>query len=109
MRDAASLPRVVAAGLLQQVAEVRMGQFRSASGPPRSATISLDQGAVVTDVGDDMGHFSEPWVSHIMRGLRSAAPRWLAALAQGDAVEVDLPVGLAGVVIVRAPRGAPNG
>lgn len=109
VRDAASLPRVVAAGLLQQVAEVRMGQLRSASGPPRSATISLGQGAVVTDVGDDMGHFSEPWVSHIMRGLRSVAPRWLAALAQGDAVEVDLPVGLAGVVIVHAPRVAPNG
>ena len=103
VRNSATLPRTVAAGFVQQLAWVRMAQLRDLS------SASIPDGAVsqqvVRDVGDDVGHFSEPWVGHVMRGLREAPPQWVRGLEEQGSVDVDLPVEIAGVVIIRDSTG----
>ena len=99
LRHSTSLPRTVAGGLVQQLAWVRMAQFRDLSSASTPATAASPQ--VVHDVGDDVGHFSEPWVGHVMRGLRAAPPQWVRGLQEEGSVDVDLPIEIAGVVIIR--------
>jgi hypothetical protein len=99
LRHSATLPRLVAAGLIQQIASVRMDQFRDFSRTQLIYGPSREQ--VVRDVGDDTGHFSEAWVAHVMRGLRSSPPRWVRELEEHGEFDVDLPIDIGGVVIVR--------
>jgi hypothetical protein len=98
LRADANLPRAVARRQLTQLAWARIGQFRAFSAwqPPR-----LRNDRVVTETGDDRGHFSEPWIEHVMRGLRSEPPEYIWQLMEDELASAPAELDrLAGVVIV---------
>lgn len=82
--QALTLPRRVARGLLGQLADMRLGQFRRASselGRPAVGVAAPDR--VLTDLPGDEGHFAEPYFEHVLRGLRRTPPEYVAAALEG--------------------------
>lgn len=82
------LPRRVAKALLEPIVELRLGHFRELALEP------LDQAEVLNDlevpgsrvfrsVPLDQGHYAEPYLEHVLRGLRNEPPRYLDALLDG--------------------------
>lgn len=97
--SAASLPRLVSLSILAQVADQRLGQFRQSEFPLQTGLDERDN--VFTDLPSDGGHFSEPYFDHVLRGLRSKPPWYIAAALDGapwEEVAQDLE-GIQGVVI----------
>lgn len=96
------LPRVVARGLLTQLADRRLGQFRAAV-PDVVGPASKISDRVFVGLPEDVGHFSEPYFEHVLRDLRTQAPEYVSALQDGvrfDEVGADLE-GIEGVVVWR--------
>ncbi len=93
-----TLTRVVALGLLAQLAQMRMGQFRAAP----ATGVELDAPRqVFRQLPTDRGHFVEPYFEHVLRGLLRQPPWYLNALLEGGtwesvAEELD---GVEGVVL----------
>lgn len=81
-----SLPRLVARGLLAQLTHMRMGQFRQA--PPDLGRPDFDVlDRVFTGLPMDAGHFAEPYFDHVLRGLRTRPPEYVAAALDGVPTE----------------------
>lgn len=95
-----SLPRLVARGVLAQVAWMRMGQARRAS--PELGRPALDVfDRVFTGLPSDQGHLAEPYFEHVLRGLRSQPPWYVAAALEGVRAEelANELGGIAGLVV----------
>lgn len=90
--------RAVARHFLDQVLEVRAGQFSLATDTRLPLTAS-DQ--VFTDLPDDRGHFGVPYFDHILRGLRTVPPPYVLEVMAGNPVPEGLPESVGGIVVVR--------
>lgn len=100
-------PRVVARGLLTQLADRRLGQLRAASDVVGPTSQIPDR--VFVDLPEDLGHFTEPYFEHVLRGLRTQAPEYVSALQEGvpfDELGADLE-GVDGVVVWREGLNTP--
>jgi hypothetical protein len=82
-----------------------MGQFRAAP----STVIEIDAPRqVFRQVPTDRGHFAEPYFEHVLRGLLSRPPWYVAALLEGgtwESVAEDLE-GVEGVVLFEEAEGS---
>ncbi len=80
------LPQLVARGLLAQLADMRLGQFRQA--PSDFGPSDLDMlDRVFRDLPTDAGHFAEPYFGHVLRGLRTRPPEYVTAVLEGVPME----------------------
>lgn len=102
-------PRVVARGLLTQLADRRLGQLRAAAADVVDPTTQIPD-RVFVDLPEDVGHFSEPYFEHVLRGLRTQAPEYVSALQEGvlfEEIGADLE-GIDGVVVWRDDPDTPD-
>ncbi|ODT28147.1 MAG: hypothetical protein ABS63_05215 [Microbacterium sp. SCN 70-27] len=65
--------RQIARKIVDQIRKARMGMFSAATDAP--TTVRSD--AIFPDVPDDRGHFSEPYFRNVLRGLRTAPPKYV--------------------------------
>jgi len=80
------LPRLVARGLLAQLTHMRGGEFRQAR--PDVGRPELDVlDRVFTGLPMDACHFAEPYFDHVLRGLRTSPPEYVAAALDGVPIE----------------------
>lgn len=97
----------MARGLLTQLADRRLGQLRAASDVVGPTSQIPDR--VFVDLPEDLGHFTEPYFEHVLRGLRTQAPEYVSALQEGvpfDELGADLE-GVDGVVVWREGLNTP--
>jgi len=101
------LPRRVAKALLDPIAVLRLSQYWDARPVDAADEIrgigAADRtGSVFRRLPLDQGHLSEPYVEHVLRGLRSEPPEYLGALLDGMPPEElgDTFRGVRGVVVV---------
>lgn len=101
-----TLPRRVAGSLLDGLLTVRVGQARAVPQPPGPGREATDDDwpydTVFENVWPDQGHFTEPYLRHVLRGLRTQPPEYLAAILQGgpsDDLWSTLPDNVGGVVV----------
>jgi hypothetical protein len=95
--QALTLPRLVARGLLGQLADMRLAQFRRASselGRPAVDVAAADR--VLVNLPLDEGHFAEPYFEHVLRGLRRGPPEYVVAAVEGAPMK-DFSLDLEGV------------
>ena len=90
--------RRVAKTMLEAVHSIRMGQF--------SAAISEDaddpvQEAVFTQLPSDRGHFSVPYLAHVLGGLRHRPPAYIQDLLADWPPPTWVTDAVAGIVVIR--------
>lgn len=102
---ALTVPRIAARGLLAQIAQMRMGQFRKVSADVGTPVIEADDQLFLA-LPDDTGHFGEPYFEHVLRGLRTRPPAYVAAALEGaraEQLQVHLE-GVEGLVVIGDPE-----
>ncbi|MEU0966503.1 hypothetical protein ABZ357_14225 [Streptomyces sp. NPDC005917] len=72
--------RRVAKELLRPVQRIRNGQFAGAAVMQRAAPVV---GTLFKDVPNDYGHFSVPYLAHMLRGLRAEVPDYVRDVLEG--------------------------
>lgn len=97
-----TLGRRIAMVLVDQMLSVRIGLFRDAAriGPMPATGLG---GRVFPVAPDDVGHFSEPYFDHVLRGLRLGPPEHVVRLMEGVPLEEAGPEleSVDGVTVVR--------
>lgn len=106
--------RAAARGIVGQLTLMRSGHFKTASRVESWTTQPDHVGArpydiasrVFTALPGDTGHFDEPYFEHVLRGLRSDPPAYVAALLEGDPIEeIESELeGIDGLVVIKDPR-----
>ncbi|MDG9700916.1 hypothetical protein [Streptomyces sp. DH37] len=91
--------RRVAKELLRPVQRIRNGQFAGAAVMQRASAVS---GALFQEVPNDYGHFSVPYLAHMLRGLRSEVPEYVADVLAGRTPPTWVTESLAGIVVIPA-------
>ncbi|MEU6621880.1 hypothetical protein ABZ926_14040 [Streptomyces litmocidini] len=89
--------RRVAKELLRPLERIRRGQFA------RAATLEqavLTAGALFQNVPADRGHFSVPYLDHVLRGLRTGVPDYVRDVMEGRAPSAGVANGLGGIVVI---------
>ncbi|MEU6495744.1 hypothetical protein ABZ890_36040 [Streptomyces sp. NPDC046984] len=72
--------RRVAKELLRPVQRMRNGQFAGAAVMERASPVT---GALFENVPNDYGHFSVPYLAHMLRGLRAEVPGYVRDVLKG--------------------------
>ncbi|WP_166029007.1 hypothetical protein [Streptomyces chilikensis] len=72
--------RRVAKELLRLVQRIRNGQFAGAAVMERAAPVT---GALFENVPNDYGHFSVPYLAHMLCGLRAEVPGYVRDVLEG--------------------------
>ncbi|MFH9298869.1 hypothetical protein [Streptomyces sp. NPDC017520] len=88
--------RRAAKELLRPVEQIRAGQFSTAT-LERAAPAA---GALFPDLPADRGHFSVPYLSHMLRGLRAETPGYVRDVMEGRTPPAWVTAHLAGIVLV---------
>ncbi|WP_327309760.1 hypothetical protein OG730_41180 (plasmid) [Streptomyces sp. NBC_01298] len=89
--------RRVAKELLRPLERIRLGQFTSAATLERSASTA---GSLFRDVPADRGHFSVPYLDHVLRGLRTGVPDYVRDVMEGRTSSVGMANALGGIVVI---------
>ena len=89
--------RGVAKAVLQALSVMRSGQLSRVALDVRP----LASTAIFTEVPADRGHFAEPYIVHVLRGLRSSLPQMVSDLLSGDISDAEGLPGVRGVVVIR--------
>ncbi len=93
--------RRIAKALLRPVAQIRMGQFSPAV---MDRALDLDSEMAFSRLPTDRGHFGEPYLPHVLRGLRREIPDYVLNLRRGVMPGPELTDRLAGIVVVELPE-----
>jgi len=89
--------RQVARELFRMVSDDRSMQF-SADVADRAVTAA---DTVFADLPQDMGHFSEPYFRHVLRGLRTRVPDYVHDVVAGQRPPKEITDRVGGIVVVR--------
>lgn len=89
--------RRVAKELLRPVQRIRNGQFASAAVMERAAPVT---GALFADIPNDLGHFSVPYLAHMLRGLRHEVPDYVRDVLDGRTPPAWVTNRLGGIVVI---------
>lgn len=90
--------RAIARSLVDRVLAVRQGQF---SKNVEQMVLSEHLGRVLPDLPGDRGHFPEPYLPLMLRGLVHAPPDYVIAMMAGDALGEPPAESVAGVVLTQ--------
>lgn len=103
--------RKVAKSMISRLLQARAGQFSAVSAPGRGAVSDGRHdrlGPVFQNMPDDTGHWGIPYFDHVLNALRHAPPDYVLEIESGEfdanALDSNLPVDVAGVVVVRLPQ-----
>jgi hypothetical protein len=88
--------RRAAKELLRPVEQIRIGQFTTAV-LDRADPVA---GALFSDLPADRGHFSVPYLVHVLRGLRSEVPGHVRDVMEGRTPPAWVTDHLAGIVVI---------
>ncbi|MFI8521008.1 DUF6615 family protein [Streptomyces sp. NPDC085481] len=88
--------RRVAKELLRPVEQIRIGQFTTAV-LERAKPVA---GALFPDLPADRGHFSVPYLAHMLRGLRAEVPSYARDVLEGRTPPAWVTDHLAGIVVI---------
>ncbi|MGW6588369.1 hypothetical protein [Streptomyces globisporus] len=88
--------RRAAKELLRPVEQIRAGQFSTAT-LERAAPAA---GALFPDLPADRGHFSVPYLAHVLRGLRAETPGYVRDVLEGRTPPPWVTDHLAGIVVI---------
>ncbi|MFF2262021.1 hypothetical protein ACWGSB_27415 [Streptomyces albidoflavus] len=88
--------RRVAKELLRPLERIRLGQFASAATLERAAPAA---GALFRDVADQ-GHFSVPYLDHVLRGLRTGVPDYVRDVMDGRTPPAAVTDRFGGIVVI---------
>lgn len=89
--------RRVAKELLRPVQRIRNGQFAGAAVMDRAAPVT---GALFENVPNDFGHFSVPYLGHMLRGLRAEVPDYVRDVLEGRTPPAWVTDHLGGIVVI---------
>ncbi|MFD5624277.1 hypothetical protein [Streptomyces yangpuensis] len=89
--------RRVAKELLRPVQQIRNGQFAGAAVMQRADPVS---GAFFQDIPNDYGHFSVPYLTHMLRGLRADAPDYVRDVLEGRTPPAWVTDHVGGIVVI---------
>lgn len=89
--------RRVAKELLRPVQRIRNGQFAGAAVMQRTESVT---GALFDDVPNDYGHFSVPYLAHMLRGLRAEVPDYVHDALEGRTPPAWVTDHLGGIVVI---------
>ncbi|WP_143664452.1 hypothetical protein [Streptomyces sp. NRRL B-24572] len=89
--------RRVAKELLRPLGRIRLGQFADAGTLERKAPVA---DAVFRDVPADRGHFSVPYLDHVLRGLRTGVPDYVRDVMEGRPPPAWVTGRLGGIVVI---------
>ncbi|MFD8630249.1 hypothetical protein ACFV4E_41495 [Streptomyces hygroscopicus] len=87
----------VAKELLRPLARLRLGQFASAATLERAAPAA---GALFQHVPADRGHFSVPYLDHVLRGLRTGVPDYVRDVMEGRTPPAAVTDRIGGIVVI---------
>ncbi|WP_433223379.1 hypothetical protein [Microtetraspora malaysiensis] len=102
MRNPQTGARRIVKALLAPVHEMRRGQF-SAAVADRADIVDE---AVFTNLPADRGHFSVPYLAHVLGGLRHSPPGYVGDVLAGRRPPRWVTDSVAGIVIVHEPETA---
>lgn len=89
--------RRVAKELLRPVQRIRHGQFAGAAVMERAAPVT---GALFENVPNDYGHFSVPYLAHMLRGLRAEVPDYVRDVLEGRTPPAWVTDHVGGIVVI---------
>ncbi|MEV0938623.1 hypothetical protein ACIBMX_47075 [Streptomyces phaeochromogenes] len=89
--------RRVAKELLRPVQRIRHGQFAEAAVMERAVPIT---GTLFADIPNDLGHFSVPYLAHMLRGLRHEVPDYVHDVLDGRTPPAWVTDHLGGIVVI---------
>lgn len=89
--------RRVAKELLRPVQQIRNGQFAGAAVMQRADPVT---GTLFKDVPNDYGHFSVPYLAHMLRGLRAEVPDYVRDVLEGRTPPAWVTDHLGGIVVI---------
>lgn len=89
--------RRVAKELLRPVQRIRNGQFAGAAVMERAAPVTS---ALFENVPNDYGHFSVPYLAHMLRGLRVEVPDYVRDVLDGRTPPAWVTDHLGGIVVI---------
>jgi hypothetical protein len=89
--------RRVAKELLRPLERIRRGQFSRAATLERATPVA---DALFRDVPADRGHFSVPYLAHVLRGLRTGVPDYVRDVMEGRTPPAWLTSKLGGIVVI---------
>lgn len=96
--------RRAAKELLRPVEQIRIGQFTTAT-LERADPVA---GALFPDLPADRGHFSVPYLAHMLRGLRSEVPGYVRDVMEGRTPPAWVTDHLAGIVVITDADARPT-
>lgn len=102
MRNPQVGARRVAKTMLEAVQAIRLGQF-SAALSDEAGTI---EDAVFSHLPTDRGHFSVPYLAHVLGGLRHQPPDYVRDLLAGRTPPRWVTEAIAGIIVIRDPEPA---
>ncbi|WP_228925292.1 hypothetical protein [Streptomyces sp. DH7] len=118
LRDPQRGSRRVAKEMLRPVQQIRNGQFAGAAVMGRANQVA---GALFQDVPSDHGHFTVPYLAHVLRGLRTEIPSYVRDILEGRTPPTWVAERLGGIVVITdadapstalsesRPNGVPQG
>lgn len=92
--------RHVARTIFSIVAKSRLGQFSATTTERRSADETASE--MFSSYPGDVAHYGVPYISHILRGLRSSPPAYVADVLAGRPLAQTPAPDVAGIVIVQS-------
>ncbi|MFB8382732.1 hypothetical protein [Streptomyces rubiginosohelvolus] len=104
LRDPQRGSRRVAKEMLRPVQRIRDGQFAGAAVMGRANQVD---GALFQDVPSDLGHFTVPYLAHVLRGLRTEVPSYVRDVLDGRTPPLWVTERLGGIVVI-ADADAPS-
>ncbi|MER6162394.1 hypothetical protein ABT147_44060 [Streptomyces sp. NPDC001868] len=89
--------RRVAKELLRPVQRIRNGQFAGATVMERATPVT---GALFENVPNDYGHFSVPYLAHMLCGLRAEVPGYVRDVLEGQTSPTWVTDHVGGIVVI---------
>ncbi|MFB7368036.1 hypothetical protein, partial [Streptomyces hydrogenans] len=96
--------RRAAKELLRPVEQIRTGQFSTVT----LERTALAAGALFPDLPTDQGHFSVPYLAHVLRGLRAETPGYVHDVLEGRTPPAWVTDHLAGIVVITEADALPT-
>lgn len=93
--------RAIARAMVDQLAEVRFGQFGQVA---EAQGVVLNEDSVFPQVPDDVGHFGVPYYANVLQGLRRQLPPVILDVLNDQASVASLGDSIEGLVVVGLPE-----
>lgn len=100
LRSPQSGARRAAKALLRPAVDMRNGQFTAAT----LDLLSSHSDALFPELPSDQGHFGQPYLTHVLQGLRARPPGYVLDVLAGRTPPPWVTEAVAGVVVVQEPR-----